>query len=436
MPGVTTEILIILGLILFNGLLAMAEIALVSSRKPRLQQRADDGNTGAKVALELSQDPSRFLSTVQIGITLVGILAGAYGGATLSQHLADALLAYDAIRPYADELAFAAVVLSITYVSLVVGELVPKRMALLHPEGLAAVLARPMKVLSLLTLPLVHFLSFSTDLVLRLLRVKPSAEPAVTEEEITLLIAEGAQAGVFEAEEREIVERVFRFGDQIVGDVMTPRHDVVFVDLDDPEEENRRRLTEEPHGYLVVCRDGLDNALGVVKLKDLLEQALAGSPLNFEAVLRQPLFVPESLPALAMLERFRRTGEQLALVVDEYGGMAGLVTLDDILEAIVGGLPLLGIPSEPDMVRREDGSWLIDGMVSIDAFKDRFGVRALPEEESGTFRTLGGFVVTSLGRIPTAGDHFTWNVFRFEVVDMDGKRVDKVLVTPPPSTEA
>ena len=435
MANVSLEILIILGLILCNGILAMAEIAIVSARKPRLRQRADEGHAGARTALELAENPNRFLSTVQIGITLIGIFAGAYGGATLSQKLALSLQRYEAIAPYSDELALTIVVIGITYLSLILGELVPKRLGLTLPEGLASVLARPMYVLSVIALPLVHLLSASTELVLRLLRVQKPTDPPVTEEEITLMIAEGAQAGIFEAEEQEMVERIFRFGDQTVGDVMTPRHDIASLDLDDPMEENLRRIAEEPHTHLVVCRDGLDHTIGIVTLKDLLKRSLAGEPLDLESTVRQPLYVPESLAALTMLDRFRRTGEQLALVVDEYGALAGLVTLDDILQAIVGVLPSLGVPGEPGMVQREDGSWLVDGMVSADDFKDHFDLRELPDEETGAFRTLGGFVVTYLGRIPGSGDAFEWNGFRFEVMDMDGKRVDKVLVTPPGNGE-
>ena len=429
------EILVVLALLVVNGLFAMSELAVVSARRARLQQRAAEGHRGSARALELAEHPNRFLSTVQIGITLVGIVAGAYGGTRFSAPLAAALARLEPLAAYAEGIAFTLVVAVITYLSLVVGELVPKRLALAAPERVAALVAGPLHGLARLTRPLVRLLSLSTDLVLRLLRVRHEA-PTVTEEEVRLLLAEATEAGSFEVAEHEMVQRVFRLGDQTVGSVMTPRHEIVYLDLDDSLEVNREKIRREPHTRFVVCRGGLDSIVGIVNIKRILPHVLAGEPLDLEAHLKEPVYVPEGVAALKVLDKFRSATSHFALVIDEYGGIEGLVTLDDILEAIVGDIPFTGEPVDRDVVERGDGSWLIDGAVTIEHFKDLLGVQELPGEGSGAFRTVAGFAVTSLGRVPVTGDHFEWNGYRLEVVDMDGRRVDKVLVTRLPAAPA
>ncbi len=425
------EIVILLVLVVLNGIFAMSEIAVVSSRKPRLRQLADEGVRNAQAALDLAENPNRFLSTVQVGITLVGVLAGAYGGVALADDLAPWIAQMPPLAPYSTEIAFGVVVIAITYLSLVVGELAPKHIALQRPEHVAMLIARPMRALSAVAAPLVSLLSGSTDLVLRILGRHKQEEVSVTEEEISFLLAEGTQAGVFEAVEHEMIERIFRFGDQSVAAIMTPRPDIECLRLDEGPDRLRDIVASHPHTRFVVCRNNLDDPVGIVHVKDLLAQILREGRIELEPLLRQPPFVPESSSALRVLEQFKRTGEHLAIVVDEYGGVSGLVTLDDVLEAIIGDIPWSGEAVQPNAVQREDGSWLVEGMMPIDEFKDLFDLRALPEEDTDHYYTVGGFVVSFLGHIPAAAEHFVWNDFRIEVVDMDRNRIDKVLVVPP-----
>ncbi len=424
------EILIILLLLLANGVLALSEMAVVSARKARLQQRAEEGDVGARAALELASEPSHFLSTVQIGITLVGILAGAYGGATIADALADRLAVISWLEPYSRALGIGVVVVSISYLSLILGELVPKRLALTHPEQIAAVVARPMRLLSGLASPVVRLLSFSTELVLRLLRIRPPEGPPVTEEEINILMEEGTQAGVFEKTEQAIVERVFRTADRQVGELMTPRPRIVWVNLDDPPDESYRTMASSGHSYFPVYQGNPDNIVGLASVKQLWELMVAGQPVDLKASLLKPLVVPDTMAAFKVLELFKQTGKHLALVVDEYGITAGLVTLIDVVEAIVGSLPSIEQPVETRVVQREDGSWLADGMISTDEFLDLLHLDKLPDDERSDYQTLGGFMLKQLGHIPAAGEHFAWRGFRFEVMDMDGHRVDKVLIVP------
>jgi putative hemolysin len=432
MPSVMFEVVIIFLLIIANGILAMSEIAVVSARRARLQQWANAGDTKARAALELANAPNQFLSTIQVGITLVGILAGAFGGATIAKKLAADLQEIPFLAPYSHAVGLGIVVLGITYASLIIGELVPKRLALNSPERIAAAVAMPMRALSRLASPAVYLLSLSTDAVLRALGVRPSEEPPVTEEEIRLLLEQGAQAGTFEVVEQAMVERVFRLGDRRVAGVMTPRTEIVWLDCDASPEEIRRTVTESVHSRFLVAQGTLDNVLGVVHAKDLLARTFVGQPIDLTALVQQPLYVPESMRALTVLELFKQSGTHIALVVDEYGGIQGLVTPSDILEAIVGDIPSAGELREPHAIQREDGSWLLDGMLSIDEFKELFHLSTLPGEEQGVYQTLAGFVIMHLGRIPAAADHFEWEGLRFEVVDMDGNRVDKVLVMPVP----
>ncbi|CAA9531573.1 MAG: Hemolysins and related proteins containing CBS domains [uncultured Thermomicrobiales bacterium] len=425
---VTFEIVVVLLLIVANGLFSLAETSVVSSRKSRLQQRAGGGDAAAGRALALAEDPNVFLATVQVGITLIGILSGALGGATVARSLADLLDGVPGVGRYADTVALVLVVLVITYLSLVVGELVPKRIALNNPEGVAARVSGPMRGLSAVTSPVVGLLGASTDAVLRLLGVRPSGEPPVTEAEVGVLLEQGAQAGVFDPAERAMVGRVFALADDRVAALMTPRPAVVWLDLDDPPEAQRRTMAESVFSRFPVGRGDLDHVVGVVRAKDLLADSLTGRPVAPEERLRPPLVVPEGLSALRLLEGFRQAGEHLALVVDEYGGTAGLVTIEDVLEAIVGDLPSTGEPGDAGAVRRDDGSWLLDGALPIARFADVLE-SAPPPEEDGDYETLGGFVLARLGRIPAAGTRFDWEGWRFEVVDMDGNRVDKVLAT-------
>jgi putative hemolysin len=425
------EALIIVVLILLNGFFAMAEIAVVSSRKVRLQQMAREGDRRAETALKLADNPERFLSTVQIGITLIGILAGAFGGVTIAGGLAVYLKDIPWIHPYHQAVALALVVLTITYFSIVLGEIVPKRLALIHPERIALATASLFRVIALIGLPAVRGLSLSSDLVMKLLGVRKSQEPPVTEEEIKLLIEQGTQAGVFVETEQELVKSIFRLADREVSILMTPRRDIVWLDLDDGEEINHQKIMESPFSRFPVGQGSLDNVLGIIRAKDALAYCQSDRGLDLRAVMKAPLFVPENLPALQLLENFKKSRPHLAMAVDEYGGIQGLVTLNDILEAIVGDMPATGKPAEPGARQREDGSWLLDGLMPMDEFKDLFQLKKLPEEETGIYQTLGGFMMTQLGRIPEPADHFEWQGMRFEVLDMDGKRVDKVLVAPP-----
>jgi putative hemolysin len=424
------ELVIIMVLILANGLFAMAEIALVSARKARIQQWAGEGNARARTALDLASDPRDFLSTVQVGITLIGILAGAFGGATVATKLAAELRRVPVLEPYSGALGLGVVVLGITYLSLIIGELVPKQLALNHPERIAVAMAPLMRLLSRLAFPVVWVLSTSTDAVLRFLRIRPSADSPVTEAEIHALLQQGTQAGVLEPAEHEMVRGVFRLGNRRVEALMTPRTNIIWLDPEAPPEETRRRISESARSRFLVARENLDQVLGVVQAKDLLAHTLTDQPVDLRTTLEQPLYVPESMQALQVLERFKQSGIHTALVVDEYGGLQGLVTPTDILEAIVGDIPEAGELTEPAAVEREDGSWLVDGMMPVDEFKDLFRTGPLPGEEEHLYQTLAGFVMLQLGHIPAPSEYFEWGGWRFEVMDMDGHRIDKMLITP------
>ncbi|WP_392530303.1 hemolysin family protein [Nostoc sp. C117] len=430
MSSITFEILIILVLIIANGVFSMSEMAIVSARKVRLQQLANQGDAKAKAALKLAESPNHFLSTVQVGISLIGILTGAFGGATIAARLAVYVRLIPLLAPYSEPISFGIVVLLITYFSLIVGELVPKRLALNNPERIASIVAIPMQALATIASPVVYLLSASTDLILRILGITASTEPQVTEEEIKILIEQGTEAGTFEEAEQDMVERVFRLGDRPVSYLMTPRPDIVWLDLDDTAEENRQKMVDSAYSRYPVCQAGLDNVLGVIPVTDLLARSFRGEPLDLTVGLRQPVFVPESTRGLKVLELFKQTITHMALVVDEYGVIQGLVTLNDIMSEIVGDVPSMDGQDEPQAVQREDGSWLLDGMLAVEDFLELFGMEEWESEERGSYQTLGGFVITHLGRIPAAADHFEWEGMRIEVMDMDGNRVDKVLVVP------
>ncbi|EFA69596.1 hypothetical protein BCV63_10325 [Cylindrospermopsis raciborskii CS-508] len=408
----------------------MSEMAIVSARKARLQQLANQGSLNAQAALELAEAPNHFLSIVQVGITLINILNGVFGGATIAQRLEKYVELVPFLSDYSQTIAFGVVVLVITYLSLIVGELVPKRLALNNPEKIAAFIAIPMRALASLASPIVYMLSISTETVLQILGIRPSEEPQVTEEEIKILIEQGTEAGTFEAAEQDMVERVFRLGDRPVTFFMTPRPDIVWLDLDDSPEENRQKMSASNYSRYPVCQEGLDNVLGVIPVTDLLSRSLRNEPFDLTIGLRQPVFVPESTRGLKVLELFKQTVTHIALVVDEYGVIQGLVTLNDIMSEIVGDVPAQPGQEEPQAVQREDGSWLVDGMLPVEEFFELFDVEELEMEARGNYQTLGGLVITNLGRIPTAAEHFEWQGMRIEVMDMDGNRVDKVLVVP------
>jgi len=429
------DLLIIAGLILLNGLFSMSEIAVVSSRKVRLQRFADEGRRSAAAALALHTAPANFLSTIQVGITLIGVLSGAVGERAFVEPLTVRLAEHAALAPYAKIIATTLVAAAITYFSVVVGELVPKHLGLLRPESLAMFIAPLMRGLATAARPLVWLLSASSGFLLRLLRIPVSTEPPVTDEEIAVLMEQGAEAGVFHETEQEIVENVLRLDEQRVGAIMTPRKDLFSVDLDDGEEAIRGQLAESPHHRVIVCRGGLESVVGVVHVTDLLKAVLTGQPLSVEAVLRKPLMVPDSVTTTQILEHFRRDRTQFALVVDEYGVLQGIVTLTDVLSSIVGDVPEEGEALATDAVKRDDGSWLMDGELSIERFMDLLELDAIPEEE-GNFHTLAGFILHHMGRIPAVGDRFEVAGLRFEVVDMDGNRIDKLIVSQVPPAPA
>lgn len=426
------EVSVILVLILVNALLAASEISVVSSRRVRLEQAAERGDRGSRNALVLADNPTRFLSTVQVGITLIGIVSGAFGGTAVATRLAPVVARVEVLQPYADGIALGLVVVVITYLSLVVGELVPKRLAMNNPEGVARVIAGPMRALSLLSAPVVRLLSASTDLVVGAMGGRHASSEAVTEEEVRGLIEKGAQTGVFEAGERELVERVFQLGDQRVTGLMVPRSGIVWLDVDDDPAANERTVRESGHSHFPVCKGSVDKILGVAHIKDLIAAGMGSGPFDLAKVARPPQFVPEAMPVLRLLERFRESGSHVAFVIDEYGGVEGLVTLNDVAEALVGEIGRSGAVPEPLVVRREDGSYLVDGMTGVAEVKRLLELDDLPENVGGYVQTLGGLVAAHLGRIPRSADAFVWGPWRVEVVDMDRQRVDKVLIAPAP----
>ena len=424
---VLAQIIILLVLVLANGLFAMAEIAIVSARKGRLQTLADEGSPGAAAALELAEEPNRFLSTVQVGITLIGTLAGVFGGAALAEPLAAQLARVPWLAPYSATLSFTIVVMLITYLSLVLGELAPKRIGLSNAEAIGAAVARPMMRLSRLAGPLISLLSASSSFVIRLTGIRPADEPPVTEQEVLIMLEEGRAAGVFEAVEQDIVENVFRFADRRVAALITPYTELVWLDIHDDSETHWKQILSSPHNCFPVADGDLDNLLGVICVRDIWQQMLDGKPVDLEAMVRPPLLIPENAPALRLLSLFRQTTVQGALAVDERGSIVGLVTLTDVLESLVGELAVAEGSDGAAIVLREDGSWLVDGLLPVDEFEDYFEVDIAPSDEQA-YQTLGGFMMDRLERIPAPSDVLVWGGLRFEVMDMDGKRIDKVLV--------
>ncbi len=421
--NIGSEIIFILLLILINGILAMSEAAMIAARKARLQQQANEGKKAAAAALKLHENPNIFLSTIQIGITLIGVLSGAVGGATIANALAAALSEVPYIGAYSTTIALGSVVLIITILTIWLGELVPKRLGINSPEQIAQVVAGPMLFISKLFSPFIRLMSGATNFVLRLLGVNPSAEPPITEEELQMLIDQGTQAGVFEEAEQDMVEGVFSLADQRVYSLMTPRTEIVWLDISDTTEEILEKIANCPYSRFPVRQDSLETIVGIVKSRDLLVTSLSGKGINLKELAKPVTFIPETMLASRALEILKEKNTEILLVIDEFGGVQGLLTINDILEEIVGEME----GAEPQATQRQDGSWLLDGMLEVDEFKEIFNLGDLPHEDE--YETLSGFIMTSLGRVPHATDHFEWNNLRFEVMDMDGRRVDKVLVT-------
>jgi putative hemolysin len=424
------DILIILGLILVNGVFAMSEIAVVSSKRIRLQKLSENGSRGAQAALELSDSPSRFLSTIQVGITLIGIFNGAFGEASLVANLTPEIAGLPVVGQYAREIALGIVVVGITFSSLILGELLPKRIAMQYPETVASMIAAPMQWLSRVMGPFVRILTVTTEFLLRVLGLHLPKDTAVTEEEITGLLREGTDAGLFEKTEHDIVSRALRLDDQRVAALMTPRMDVHYIDLDDPLEVNLMKIADSSYNRFPVCKGDLSHIIGVIHAGSLFEQTLRGQPIDIAAAIKPPLFVPETISAMQLLETLKKNRAELALVIDEYGEIEGIVTLSDVLGALVGDVSVIDQNHEADAVQREDGSWLIDAGASFDRFRELLETDVhFPEEFAGTYHTLAGFVMTWLGHIPKISEHFEWENYRIEVVDMDRNRIDRLLVS-------
>jgi putative hemolysin len=431
----TLDLLLILGLILLNGFFSMSEMAVVTSRKARLKQMAET-HRGARVAHALAENPERFLSAVQIGITLVGVLTGALGGVAIADDVAVWIAAIPALAEYARPIALGLSVTLITFLTLILGELVPKRLALLNPERIASLVAPAMRVLAAVTRPFVAVLAFSTQLVLRVMGLRDRAPQTITEEEIRLMIAEGAEQGVIDPNEQNMVNRVLRLGDRSVGSVMTPRKDIVWLDADAELSENLEILRDTPHSRYPVQRGSDREVLGLLEVKTLVDNLVQGKMALFER-LRQVPYVPESATALRALTTLREEDMPMALVVDEYGDIEGLVTINDILAAVVGTVAAGdgdATDVESPIVRRDDGSWLVDGRLGTDDLRELLGVGELPDEEEHDYRSVAGMLIAHFGRIPSVGESFRWRDWSFEVVDLDGARIDKLLITTHPAS--
>ncbi|HEV7231534.1 MAG TPA: hemolysin family protein [Bacteroidia bacterium] len=421
------QLLIIALLLLINGFFCMSEIAIVSSRKSRLEEDAKQGDSRARMALSLANSPNRFLGTVQTGITLISILTGVYGERSMSEILSNKLATIPQLAHYAHPLAFGLVIVFITLVTLLFGELIPKRIGLLNPEAIAKATAGPMTIISLVMRPFVWLLGHSTDLFIRAFRISRSDDSKVTEEEIKALVAEGATSGSIEEVEQDIVENVFQLGDRKIGSLMTNRMDVVWLDVRDDADSNRKKIIDSVHSSFPLCDGELDKIIGIVFIKDLLKTNFLLSPSNLRAITRAPLYLPENMRAWKVLERFKESGTHFAVVIDEFGSIEGLVTMNDLLEAIVGDLASASdTPSE--IVKREDGTALVDGLLPFQEFLQYFEVPPIDPNEYSGFHTLGGLILHIAKRIPKTGDIFLWMNYSFEILDMDGRRIDKILV--------
>jgi putative hemolysin len=423
------DIALLVFLILLNGLFAMSEMALTAARKARLQVMVETGESGAQAAMDLHDNPTKFLSTVQIGITSIGVLNGIVGESAFAEPLANwATQTFHVQENGARITATALVVMAITFVTIIFGELVPKRLGQMYPEAVARLVAPPMELLSLIARPFVKLLSWCTEATLRLLGIRGGPSRSVTEEEIAASLEEGLDAGVIEAQEHQMVRNVFRLDDRQVGSMMVPRTEVTWLDVSAPVAEVLQLIGENEHSRYPVCRGDVSDVVGVVSAQSLLQQMLAGGAISLSENLQAPVFVPETLSGMELLEQFRASGAQLVFVVDEYGEVQGIITVRDVLEAITGEFTA---PADEDAwaVQREDGSWLFDGLIPVPELKDRLDLKELPEEDRGRYNTLAGMVMLLLGRLPQTADAVEWEGWRFEVVDLDGKRVDKVLAT-------
>lgn len=422
------EIGILLILLVANGVFAMAEVAIVSARRTRLRRLAEQGDAAARAALDLAENPNRFLSTVQIGITLVGIFAGAFGGATLTAQLAPVLAQFEPLAPYAEKIAFALVVTALTYLSLVIGELVPKRVGLGNPEGIARRVARPMAWLSRAAGPLVTLLSTSTDALLRLVRFRHAPETVVSEDEVRVLMQEGVRAGAFNRVESHIVHKALEIDHILVREIMTPRPKVIGLNQDDSHELIWHKIVISNHSNFPVYAGNRDKLVGIVSVKAIYANIAAGVSVELKNLMTPPLVVPETQTVLQLVEAFKEHGRHIAMVTDEFGSIVGLVTLIDVMEAIIGRFPSQDERAKPSVIRREDGSWLIDALIDIGAVEQALPGYRLADAERSEFQTLAGFVMKRIGRVPREGDTFEYQGYVFEVIDMDGHRVDKLLV--------
>lgn len=422
-----TEFIILLALIILNGIFSMSEIAIISSRKSKLEAESEEGNKNAEEVLKILESPTRFLSTVQVGITLIGILTGVFGGATLTDFLAEWLKQYQFVGEYSHGLALLIVVLLITYFTLVLGELVPKRIGLTNPEKIAGVIAFPMRFLELLASPAVWLLSHSTDAILKALGVQASKENVVTEEEIKALMKEASNVGEVEKEEHDIVERVFFLGDTEVGSLMTNRMDLVALDINEGIDENKKIIAESVYTNFPVYENDLDNVIGVLNIKHILTAWAENKSPDLKNLLEKPLFVPETMKAFKLMETMKGSKTHFAIAVDEHGSVKGVVTVNDLFQALVGNL--YNDHRAPEIVERADGSFLVDGLISLDEFYRYFDIEDTEEIDSQGFFTLGGLVLYITKHIPSVAEKFTWKDLTFEIIDMDGARVDKILVT-------
>jgi putative hemolysin len=432
--SLSAEISIVILLILVNGFFAMSELAIVSARRVRLRQMAEDGHKGAEMALRMAEDPASFLSLVQIGMTLNSVLAGAFSGATLAGHFADYLNNISWIAPNGEAVALGLTVAGVTYINLIIGELIPKRIGLSYAEPIAVHVASIVHFFAVVAAPAVWLLRQSTEISLRLLRLTNPRNTGVTEDEVKHLIAEGAESGIFKPAEKEMIEGVMRLADRTVRSIMTPRVDMMWLNAEDSAHKNHAIIRASNYSRFPVARGDLEEILGIVHAKDMLNAALGGHTPPVKSVMRPALTVPDTTTVLRLLEQFKKSQQHIAIIADEYGSVEGLVSTTDILHAITGEMPMRGQTSDSPTIRCTDGSWLIDGMAPLDEVENMLGMKDMRGE--GDFHTLGGFVIDRLGHLPNKGDHFTWDETLFEVVDMDGRRVDKVLVTPPPEEKA
>lgn len=419
------EIVIILFLVVLNGFFAMSEIALVSSKKARLEDYAKKGKKGAKIALLLLSEPEKFLSTVQVGITLVGIIAGAYGGLAIAEDVTPFFQKFDLVKDIAYEISVVLVVAAITYLSLVIGELVPKTIAFNNPEAISILVAPTMRLLSITVSPVIWFLSFSTKIFLKVFGIKKAAQPPVTEEELKILLEQGSKYGTLQSEETEMIQSIFRFGDRRADSIMTNRQDVVWIDMNDSTEKIRDIIVKSKFSKYPVCDGSLDKILGIMNTRNFLEKFFTVDNVDLRSIIIPPVIVSENTNSLKVLDKFRETKNYTAIVIDEFGAVQGLITLHDLVENIFGDLPEMFEHSEEDIFYEKDGSMLVDGGYLVDGLRDKLNIQFAEEDK---YNTLGGFIMYRLNKIPHTGDSFDYEDYYFKVVDMDGKRVDKVLV--------